>query len=449
MKKTTRPPDAGVILSTVREEPRSYAGQSIASWRRALRSFENIDMPVRKYLYDLYEDILLDGQIEATWGKRKDSVLNRRLEFVFAGERDEQVTELLNSPDMRRIVEELHNSIIYGYTLLQINDIWRDTEQESFRIDFDLIPRSNVHPEAKFECVSKDSGSVTADIKYMEAPLDRYVVYAGNPTDKGLLVKAAPFVIYKRGAQGDWSKFSEMFGIPFREAIYEAFDDATRETVQQALKNWGAGMSLTHPKSIEIKLHEAGDKSGSVSVYKEFIALCDAGISKTVLGNTLTTEQGENGARSLGEVHLQVEDAKMRSDEVFLLSVLNTQFRKILKTFGFDVNGGKICFEQEGEDWELIDRKWRVIGSVMDKTPVSDDYIYAELNIPKPENYDEMKEEMIFQKMQGFDPRAGQPQGLPLQTTGGGEEGAHTGQGAHTGAPLQTGLIGRLKSFFA
>jgi hypothetical protein len=275
----------------------------------------------------------------------------------------------------------LHNTIGFGYTLIQVNQIEYDEQEEYYHIHFDLIPRAHVHPEPNFECVSIDANRVTDDFLYKKPPLANYMMWAGKPKDKGLFFKVAPYIIYKRGAMGDWSQFAEMFGMPFREAIYSAFDDDTRQKLEAMLSQWGPGMSLTHPDSVKILLHPTGGSTSSSGVYDRFIEVCDAAISKTVLGNTLTTEQGDNGSRALGKVHQSEEEEKKRSDELFVLSVLNTQFRAILKRFGFDVKGGAIWFETPDKDWKTLSEKWGVISSISEKVPVDDDFIYEELKL--------------------------------------------------------------------
>ena len=56
-----------------------HSTQSITRWKQAINAFENQENPSRVLLYDIYDDILLDGQVEAVWGKRLDAILNRRL----------------------------------------------------------------------------------------------------------------------------------------------------------------------------------------------------------------------------------------------------------------------------------------------------------------------------------------------------------------------------------
>lgn len=392
------------IISLIRETQVSQTIKTLDNWKQAKRAFESLVHPVRANLYELYDDLTIDGQIEATWGKRRDNILNRRLTFIKDSVEDEQMSALLNSPNMRNILEDLHDTIIYGYTLLQVNNISWDEEQEFFHIDYDLIPRAHVHPEEGLECVSANAHSVTRDILYKEPPLSKYLIWAGKAKDKGLLFKVAPYIIYKRGAMGDWSQFSEMFGMPFREAVYDAFDDDTRKKVEEMMEQWAPGMSFVHPKTVEVMLHDTGGSTSSSDVYDRFIKVCDAAIAKTILGNTLTTEQGDSGARSLGEVHQDEEYQKKLSDDLFILGVLNTQFKAILKRFGFNVSGGQIWFETPNKDWESLQLKWNVVTGIMEKLPVDDDWVYEEFDIPKPENYQDLKEEMKLERMAALMP---------------------------------------------
>lgn len=392
-KKGELPKD-GVNITSINVRMPNRSTQNIESWRSAIRSFENLTNPTRVGLYDLYDDIELDGQVKSTWDKRSEALTNKRLLFKRDGDEDEEITKLLNSPDMRLFVKELHKAISYGFTLIQVNNIWYDENEERYRIGWDLIPRKHVHPEPGFECISKEQSMATKDFLYLEKPLSDYMVWAGDPKDKGILAAVAQYVIYKRGGFGDWAQFAEMFGMPFRELSYDDYDQATRAKLEQAMEEWGAAGYIIKPKSAELTLHDTGGSTSSADVYDLLISKCDASISKIILGNTLTTEQGEIGSQALGEVHKKSESEKNISDQLFILSVLNTKFRAVLKKFGFNLAGGDIMYEGLETDWEKLKTKWDVVKEISDKVPVDDDFIYEEFDIPKPENYEEMKEEM-------------------------------------------------------
>lgn len=361
-------------------------------WRSALTNFESITSPNRVRFYDLIDDISLDGQIEATWGKRSDALVNTPLIFTRDGKQDEEVNKLLSCPDMLLLLKDIHDAIAYGYSLIQIKDINYSDTDEQYHIDYSLINRKHVHPEPGFECVSIEQYLPTKDFLYKQPPLSDSMIWAGRPFDKGLLFKAAQYVIYKRGGFGDWAQFVECFGMPFREMIYDEYDEPTRLKLEQMLKEWGAFGYMLHPKGSELILHEAANPGQCP--YPELIQECDASISKTILGNTLTTEQGSHGSQSLGSVHLQVEENKYRADKNFVLSVLNSKFKAILKRYGFNVTNGYIYFETPEKDWSKLQTKWNVLSGIASHVPISDDYIYTEFDIPKPDNYEELKKQL-------------------------------------------------------
>lgn len=402
-RKKGQLPKNGVNITSINVRVPNRSTQDIQSWRRAISAFENPVNPVRTYLYDLYKDLELDGQVESTWGKRCDAVLNKRLVFKRDGVEDDEINKLLNSPDMRIFIEEILKTILYGYTLIQVNRIWYDDDEEQYRIQFDLIPRKHVHPEEGFQCVSREQNMATPDFLYLQPPLSYYMVWAGKPDDMGRLAVAAQYVIYKRGGYGDWSQFAEMFGMPFRELSYDDYDEATRAKLEQAMEDWGSAGYLIKPKGAELTLHDTGGSTSSSDVYDALISKCDAAISKIILGNTLTTEQGEIGSQALGEVHKEAEGEKNESDKLFVLSVLNTRFRAVLKRFGFNLQGGLITYEGLETDWGRLKDKWDVISAIRQEVPVDDDYIYDEFPIPKPENYEQLKEEMqLKQALKAF-----------------------------------------------
>ena len=126
-------------------------------------------------------------------------------------------------------------------------------------------------------------------------------------------------------------------------------------------------------------------------MYERLCERCNNEISKLVLGNTLTTESSENGTQALGTVHKKVEDKVAEADKRYLLDVLNYDMADIFARMGIDTAGGNFCFPEKKE----IDPTAKVniltqIARQFD-LPVSDDYLYEEFGIPKPDNYDQLK----------------------------------------------------------
>jgi phage gp29-like protein len=76
-------------------------------------------------------------------------------------------------------------------------------------------------------------------------------------------------------------------------------DDIERADAAVTALGIGSLSSATLPDSVKIVLERI---EGGIT-HKEFIDLCDAQISKCVLGQTLTTEVGPSGSRAVAEIH--------------------------------------------------------------------------------------------------------------------------------------------------
>ena len=175
------------------------------------------------------------------------------------------------------------------------------------------------------------------------------MLFVGSPSDLGLLAKAAPWVIYKRNTTGDWAQFSEVFGMPIQEYIYDSDDDESRQRAMEDAANAGSLAQFFHAKDTELKLTEAGNKTGSADVYERLCERCNNEISKLILGNTLTTESSEKGTQALGTVHKKVEDKVLEADRKYVLNVLNYDMTDILLHMGINTEGGTFCFPEPKE----------------------------------------------------------------------------------------------------
>jgi phage gp29-like protein len=394
MAKVQRTPGGkapNIVIQNITVKQVQRKSQDIELWRKAIKTFEDPANPVKANLYDLYEDIMLDGHLLSTWGKRVDAVLSRDLLFVRDGEPDEEITKLLNSPSMSLLIQDLIDSILWGYTLIQVNNIGWNEEENIYVVDYDLIPRKHVHPE--FGWISLEQNRATADMLYREQPLSRTMLWAGRAKSLGLLGSIAQYVIYKRGNYGDWAQFAELFGMPFREASYEDYDDTTRQKLEQAMENYGGNSWMVRPKSADFKLHDAV-KGTAGDLYKDLKDACNSEISKVILGNTLTTEVGSSGTQALGTVHQDNETIKNDRTRKYVLDILNGKFSYILQLYGFNTANGEIWFRSPQADWASLKTKWDVINGIANRVPVSDEYIYEEFDIPMPDNYEELRRAM-------------------------------------------------------
>ena len=77
---------------------------------------------------------------------------------------------------------------------------------------------------------------------------------------------------------------------------------------------------------VDAGFDRAADVRGRAEVFKEFVSYLDSRISIAVLGQTLTTEQGDRGSQALGNVHQTVREDIEESDARQLAGVLRRDF---------------------------------------------------------------------------------------------------------------------------
>ncbi len=141
----------------------------------------------------------------------------------------------------------------------------------------------------------------------------------------------------------------------------------------------GSAPYIIIPKEAEVETKSGNNGSGTS--YNEFRQACNEEMLITILGQTLTTVQGENGARSLGEVHKEVEEGKNRSDMRFVQRVLNNHVLPMLEARGYPVGGGKFVFPQSAEQLSVSD-----IVQLSDILPIPQSYLHEKYSIPVPNN---------------------------------------------------------------
>ena len=346
----------------------------------AIRAAENVDYSRRYNLYDLYADILMDTHLSCVIEKRKNAVLCADIEFRRGGKPDKEVCRQIASPWFYRLLGDILDARFWGFTLCQFR-------KEGEWADYDLVPRKHADPVRRL--ILRRQTDITG------IPWDEYpdLLFVGDPADLGLLAKAAPWVITKRNTTGDWAQFSEAFGMPIQEYVYDSDDEESRQRAMDDAAALGSFAQFFHGKDTELILKEAGNKTGSAEVYDRLCERCNNELSKLVLGNTLTTEAARNGTQALGTVHRRVEDKVAAADRRYVLHVLNYDMADIFARLGIPTAGGEFCFPEKKD----IDPTAKADILAKLKTgfnlPVSDDFLYAEFGIEKPADYGKRKKE--------------------------------------------------------
>lgn len=170
----------------------------------------------------------------------------------------------------------------------------------------------------------------------------KYVIHAphvvsGLSLAGGLARIVAVMHLFKGYILKDWMAFGEVFGMPIRVGKYEqGASTKDKEDLKRAVRDIGHDAAAIIPKSMEI-IFERANASGNAGSDQFFLATHNAfnkEISKAVLGQTMTSEDGSSLAQA--KVHENVRFDIRNADARQLSNTIN---RDLVRPF-IDLNFG-------------------------------------------------------------------------------------------------------------
>lgn len=267
----------------------------------------------------LYEELLRDDQVAATFGQRRLAVTSAEWHVAPGGtkptKRDKQAAaaleEELEGLEFDRITDRMLYGVFYGYAVAEV--LWgrvgarlaiadikvRKARRFGFAPDFSLRLRTTANPD----------GEVLPDKKF-------WVFSTGGDTDDepyglGLGHYLWWPIWFKRNGVKFWSIFLEKFGQP---TVHGKFPPGTTRDDQQKLLDVTQAIAsdtgIITPEGMQLEMLEAL-RQGTTS-YEPFITMWNSAVAKVVLGQTMTTEAA--GGQYKAEVQQDVRDDLVKAD---------------------------------------------------------------------------------------------------------------------------------------
>ncbi len=204
-----------------------------------------------------------------------------------------------------------------------------------------------------------DPGTPLAPGKWL---VHRARLKSGQP-HRGALARVVAFGwMCKAYAIKDWMAFIETYGLPLRLGRYGP--EATREDVKKlfaAVANIGTDAAAVLPRSMEIDFVENA-RGGGEAVFEAMARYVDEQISKAVLGQTMTADNGSSKAQA--EVHNEVRHDIAAADARAVCATLNRDLVHPFVAFNFGKveHLPRIRIEiEEPEDTDMVLRNvWRL-----------------------------------------------------------------------------------------
>jgi len=150
------------------------------------------------------------------------------------------------------------------------------------------------------------------DLPPYQFSIHRPKLKSGLPIKAGLARLAAWAFLFKSYTLKDWMAFLEIYGMPLRVGRYgSSASHDERRVLLQALRDIASDAAAMIPKEMDIEFIEAKGGTGN-AVFSAKAEYLDRQVSKGVLGQTMTTDDGS----SLGQaaVHENVRHDIARAD---------------------------------------------------------------------------------------------------------------------------------------
>ncbi|GAG01425.1 unnamed protein product, partial [marine sediment metagenome] len=171
------------------------------------------------------------------------------------------------------------------------------------------------------------------------------------PSREGLSHLLVWVALFRNWSEADWLKLGEMTWKPWRIGKYaKGVGSKAKADLMFTLERLTNNGIATHGPEVEIDLVWPGQegKGAAGSTHKELCDWLGAEMSKAILGQTLTTEQGERGARSLGEVHDRVrKDIRDQDAKAVAATIRRDLIRPLVLLNYGDVPIPKVAFQTE------------------------------------------------------------------------------------------------------
>jgi phage gp29-like protein len=232
---------------------------------------------------------------------------------------------------------DLMDGIGKGYSVVEI--MWDQSEGQ-------WTPREYIWRDPRFFVFDRDTGQELrlldegASYEGRSLPPFKFLVHrpkikSGLTLRSGLARLAATAFMCKGFTLTDWMAFAEVFGMPLRVGRYgQGASDEDIATLKRAVANLASDAAAAIPDSMRIEFVEAGKAAGGHVLFENLGNFLDRQMSKAVLGQTMTTDDG--ASLSQASVHNEIRIDIKRDDGGQAAATVN---RDLIKPF-VDLNYG-------------------------------------------------------------------------------------------------------------
>lgn len=270
----------------------------------------------------IYDEIRRDPHAFAILQKRVLEVVSREWKVLAASNSalDKQAADLverqLKGLNFDRLTRGLLGAVLRGFAVAEV--IWelRGGEWWASAAKVRKQRRFRFTVDGELRLVTETfrlEGEAVPDRKFI---VHRHSIDDDDDDPYGVGLGSVLFwpAWFKRQVLGNWLRGTERFASPTVNISYEgAYDERRQEEMLEAARRLSVEGGIAHPSNVTVELLEAKG-SGGGEISEKLARYLDELMSEATLGETLSTNSGQRGARSLGEVHNEVRIAIAKAD---------------------------------------------------------------------------------------------------------------------------------------
>lgn len=286
----------------------------------------------------IYEEVLRDDQVKSTFGQRRSAVISAEWTVTPGGDsaRDKEAADFLHGQLEKigwdNVTDKMLYGVFFGYSAAEI--LWG---REGNRIVIDAIKVRNPRrfafgPEGDLRLLTLSSplGEVLPPRKFWTFSTGGF--HDDNPYGLGLGYYLYWPVWFKRNGIKFWAVFLEKFGAPTAKGTYPSgASEAEKRKLLEALSAIQTDGAIAVPEGMAVELIEAARRGGGD--YNVFCDRMDSAISKVVLSQTMTTDNGSS--LSQARVHADVRDDVVKADADLVCGSFNESAAKWITEWNF------------------------------------------------------------------------------------------------------------------
>lgn len=311
----------------------------------------------------------------------------KNLEIAKAVERDIVKNE---TAGIYSLIFDMLDAIAKGFSVNEIiweskNNVWRPREYKFRYAGF--FRYDNLGEELKL------IDPYTSEL--YDLPENKFIIHqpknhSGAQILSGLAIPCLFYFMLKYYDITSWAAFIDRFGYPLRLGKYstKATEDDIN-TLRRAVASIGSDFGAVIPESAMLEIIESKTTQSTSDTYEKLAQFVNKEISKLVLGQTMTSEEG--ASYSQAQVHNEVRGDIAKSDIRQIMETLNSQLIVPYCKFNFgelETYPKLELFKPDIDNMELI---INAVANLSDKgLKVKASEIRAKLGLSEPAEDDEV-----------------------------------------------------------